>query len=480
MARVKNTVTGEVTHYGNPKKSPSPPPPVPSKPTGIIKRLAAKRAARVQNKRSVAPAVPSSSVASSTVRATTARPYMPSVRQSSRLNKKRIVEASEEIIATLDQAEPSKKEKVEQPVEEENTPMEVDAELHEQGPAENDAEEAGSVEHGKVQSSAELSETESLDETKSSSETASINNQLLTEEDLEEKEAYGRYWGNVDKILAEDAAGRYTRDCHYIENCPTVEKNARKVVSDAFGRNKEQTKVLPGPVWRPLCRKHYQRFTYNKTGTLDLGVGMYELIEKQAERIHEWGQVPHWDIQVTSTEVERQRAAKEREEKGEEPLEYNTHYPTKDDQKARKALGPDGRAPAERGVGPVPDWLAARCGERKSYKYVQVTLYLIYKNILQNDPMARFPSVEFLPNSRPYLDGFRFEKKSKSLQKRPNRTRAKAPTTGSAVKKDTKTATKGKGAIKKKTETKTKPSTKVSADKVTKSRGTATKRAAKA
>lgn len=79
-----------------------------------------------------------------------------------------------------------------------------------------------------------------------------------------------------------------------------VNKNARKCVSEFFGRNKTQTKSIPSQVWHLSCRKSYQKARYREAnrGGPYLKLWRLDHIKHQLLRLRLWRPEATFKIQL--------------------------------------------------------------------------------------------------------------------------------------------------------------------------------------
>jgi hypothetical protein len=229
--------------------------------------------------------------------------------------------------------------------------------------------------------------------------------------------------------------------CMYDENsrCMTGQyemKYARKVISDHFGRNKACTRLLSG--WPLLCRKHYQRGTYNKEfwplKKLDHIYRMFDKIEAQFPNTT-------YDIFFKKSEEKRLN----------DYARGVTGGKTSED--AEAAVAPQDNKAFEAPIAILRE-LDLDTGKNKTMEECKIICERILE-MLEAKETAQVPAIEFLP----ILGGIRSSPKkkvpktpSKKDPETPSPKKAKTPKTPGSKKtpaKSTPGRVSAKGAVKK-------------------------------
>ena len=98
------------------------------------------------------------------------------------------------------------------------------------------------------------------------------------------------------------ASNQGNGNCAYMDNCQ-LESPDRRVISHFFGRNKRETRAIPGECWVTYCRQHYQRCRYRMYArdfaTLQMG-----LVLQTVQKLEAWGGVQDWQIAIRKRQVE--------------------------------------------------------------------------------------------------------------------------------------------------------------------------------
>ena len=150
--------------------------------------------------------------------------------------------------------------------------------------------------------------------------------------------------------------------------CTLGSGDHRKVTSHIFGRNKRCTHQIPEECWIRYCRKHYQRQKYRCPK--DWFETQLSLIDRQLDRMEEWGGVNSWTI------------ALRKKEKGQ--LDAENAY------NAQHGRFPDPPFCKER-------YLVPYLGPDKTFKEVRELLDLIDDHCTAHD-IIELPGFELLPS----------------------------------------------------------------------------------
>ncbi|KAF1944833.1 hypothetical protein EJ02DRAFT_452169 [Clathrospora elynae] len=198
---------------------------------------------------------------------------------------------------------------------------------------------------------------------------------------------------------------------------------SRKVISDHFGRNKACTRDIT--TWPLVCRKHYQRATYNKAKWQRRKI---ELILRQFTSIEQQFPGTTYDIVFKKAEEARLNTYSRQVASGTPPNEAETAVAPR--------AGKHYEAPID-----VLRELDQCLGRGKSNDEVKKVVDVILQ-MLEEEDVTQVPSIEFLP---------RVPGKVVSPKKSPAKARApKSPKNPTALK--TRSRVSAEGSIKKPTQ----------------------------
>lgn len=90
--------------------------------------------------------------------------------------------------------------------------------------------------------------------------------------------------------------------CEAVARCRAGSGDHRKTVSHIFGRNKAETRGIPGRCWFKWCRKHYQRFSYRETLAGNWHKHQLRLVREQLDRFENRTNIQSWKIVLRKKE----------------------------------------------------------------------------------------------------------------------------------------------------------------------------------
>ncbi|KAF1956932.1 hypothetical protein CC80DRAFT_388491, partial [Byssothecium circinans] len=181
---------------------------------------------------------------------------------------------------------------------------------------------------------------------------------------------------------------------------------SRKVISDHFGRNKACTRQIKS--WPLMCRKHYQRATYNnkvwQLRKLELIVEQFDAIESQIPGTK-------YTVGLKKSEDERLNTFSRKLAMG------------KTEAEAESAVAPGASKSFEAPIKLLRE-LEKGLGKNKTIEEVKETVDTI-EHMVHLDDTAKVPSIEFLPqigkDGQPFTYGAPVPKARKSTKKTGSR-----------------------------------------------------------
>ncbi|KAL1953914.1 hypothetical protein VTO42DRAFT_2036 [Malbranchea cinnamomea] len=216
------------------------------------------------------------------------------------------------------------------------------------------------------------------------------------------------------------------------ETCSTESTHFRKVISHIFGRNKKCTIGIPDYVWIYYCRKHYQRARY-RTG--EWPFRQCDLAMDTIRNMREWGGVESFDLQLRRREARRtsgrdDRLVSQGSQGPDVPATSSLFLPGNGASTPGAPLFPTAengdhtacedntidtfnsnisgsgkkKKPPTIVPRPVPDWLRACVGTKKSFSEIlrilrELRIYMT--RMAERGETPHFPDIEILPNFKP-------------------------------------------------------------------------------
>ena len=177
------------------------------------------------------------------------------------------------------------------------------------------------------------------------------------------------------QIMAPQVSGQ--RLCSAVSNCDYTTPK-RRIVSQFFGRNKKETRLIPRHCWAFYCRQHYQRSRYRLNSARFAELQM-SLVQVTVVALEKEGIVICWEIKLRKRALEQVIKA-DRDAKGSKKFHSNS---------TSSSAASSGSCSRER-------LLLASCGTGKSFQLVYDVLELV-REICRRDQGSAL-EFELLPS----------------------------------------------------------------------------------